>query len=115
MAIEYAENRGAAFGLLSGLGPVLILGSIIILALLLWQYRRQANPELWQTLALGGIVGGAAGNLFDRVRLGYVVDFIAVGPWPNFNVADGAIALGVALLLWGWFRAEPASGSAERG
>lgn len=114
LAIEYAENRGAAFGVLSGLGPLLTLGSVAIVVLLLGQYRRQANPRPWQTVALGLIVGGAAGNLLDRVRLGYVIDFIAVGPWPNFNVADSAISVGVALLFWGWFRAETGSGSAEQ-
>jgi signal peptidase II len=110
VAIEYAENRGAAFGMLSGLAPLLALMSLAILASLLVQYWRQPRTPLWQTLALGAIVGGAAGNLLDRVRLGYVVDFIAVGAWPNFNVADSAISVGVVLLLWGWLRSDAVAG-----
>jgi lipoprotein signal peptidase len=49
-------------------------------------------------VSLGLLLGGAFGNLIDRIRLGYVVDFVAVGVWPKFNVADSAITVGVALL-----------------
>lgn len=101
VAIEYAENRGAAFGVFSGLGPLLVLASIVILLVLLGQYRRAPHPRLWRSVALGAIAGGAVGNLLDRVRLGYVVDFIAVGSWPNFNIADSAITIGVGLMLLG--------------
>jgi len=102
IALEYAENRGAAFGLLVGLGPVLAVGSIAVVAVLLLHEWRTVNPPLWQTVGIGAIVGGAAGNLIDRVRLGYVIDYVAIGAWPNFNVADSAITLGVALAIWGW-------------
>jgi signal peptidase II len=107
LALEYTENRGAAFGLLSGLAPVLAAASIAILAGLLLHYMRQERPPLWHTLAIGAVVGGAVGNLVDRVRLGYVIDFLSVGAWPNFNVADSAITVGVLILIWGWAR--PAS------
>lgn len=102
LALEYVENRGAAFGLLPGLAPFLGVGSFLIVIALLVQYLRQPIPALWHTVALGAIVGGAVGNLLDRLRFGYVVDFIAVGPWPNFNIADSAITLGVIGLVWGW-------------
>jgi signal peptidase II len=101
LALEYAENRGAAFGLLSGLAPILTVVSIAILIGLLVHYLRQVRPPLWQTLAIGGIAGGACGNLLDRSRLGYVIDFVSVGPWPNFNFADSAITIGVLVLIWG--------------
>jgi signal peptidase II len=104
LAIEYTENRGAAFGVLSGLAPILTAASIAILTGLLLHYVRQARHPLWYTLAIGGIAGGALGNLVDRVRLGHVVDFVSVGPWPNFNVADSAITVGVLILIWGWTR-----------
>ena len=86
LALEYTENRGAAFGLLPGIAPVLAVATIAILAALLLHYARQTRPPLWHTLAVGAIAGGALGNLIDRVRLGYVVDFVSVGAWPNFNV-----------------------------
>jgi signal peptidase II len=104
LALEYTENRGAAFGILSGLAPVLTAASIAILTGLLLLYMRQARPPLSHTLAIGAIAGGAVGNLVDRVRLGHVIDFLSVGTWPNFNVADSAITIGVLVLIWGWMR-----------
>ena len=110
LALEYTENRGAAFGLLSGLVPILTVASIAVLIGLLLHYMRQARPPLWQTLAIGGIAGGALGNLLDRFRLGYVIDFVSVGPWPNFNIADSAITIGVLILIWGSTRPTAAFG-----
>ncbi|MBW3632452.1 MAG: signal peptidase II [Chloroflexi bacterium] len=108
VAVEYTENRGAAFGLFAGLAPLLALASIAVLVVLLLFYARERTPPRWHTIAVGLIAGGAIGNLFDRLRLGYVVDFVSVGPWPNFNVADAAITFGVAVWLWGWLRSETA-------
>ena len=59
LALEYTENRGAAFGILSGLVPILAVASIAVLTGLLLHYMRQARPRLWQTVAIGGIAGGA--------------------------------------------------------
>lgn len=98
VAIEYAENRGAAFGLFRGQGLALSLLAVAILVGLVLFYRRQPSPSLPLAVAIGLIGGGAVGNLIDRFRLGYVVDFIAVGRWPNFNLADTAISVGVVLL-----------------
>ena len=108
ISLEYAENRGAAFGLFSGLSPVLVLASVAILAGVLVQFFRTPSPSPVVIVSVGAIVGGAVGNLVDRVRLGYVVDFVAIGPWPNFNIADGAITLGVLGLVWVWTRPEHA-------
>ena len=113
LALEYTENRGAAFGLFSGLAPVLAAVSIAILAALVWHFLRQARPPLWKTVATGAITGGALGNLIDRVRLGYVIDFVSVGPWPNFNVADSAITIGVLVLVWGMSRQQSGLGIAR--
>jgi signal peptidase II len=104
LALEYTENPGAAFGMLSGLVPILTAASIAILTGILLHYMRQVRPPLWHTLAIGAIAGGALGNLVDRVRLGHVIDFLSIGPWPNFNVADSAITVGVLILIWGWTR-----------
>ena len=98
------ENRGAAFGLFSGLVPILTVASIAILMGLLLHYLRAGTAPALANVAIGAIAGGALGNLVDRVRLGHVVDFVSVGPWPNFNVADSAITIGVLILIWGWTR-----------
>lgn len=98
VAIEYAENRGAAFGLFRGQGVILSALAIAVVVGLIVFYRRQPSPSRVLATAIGLIAGGALGNLVDRVRLGYVVDFIAVGRWPNFNLADSAISVGVVLL-----------------
>lgn len=103
-AIEYAENSGAAFGLFSNLTPVLAVVSAAVLVGVLIHFFRTPNPTLLGAVSVGAIAGGALGNLLDRIRLGYVVDFVAIGPWPNFNVADSAITLGVLGLAWGWVR-----------
>ena len=114
LALEYTENRGAAFGLLSGLAPILATVSIAIVAGLLVHYMRQTQPPLWKTMAIGAIAGGAFGNLVDRVRLGHVVDFVSVGPWPNFNVADSAITVGLLVMVWGVTRSASEFGMARR-
>lgn len=103
LSLEYAENRGIAFGVLAGLGAWVAAAAVLVLAALLIHYARTPKPSIWETVAVGAITGGAVGNLIDRARVGHVVDFISVGPWPNFNLADSAITVGVALLVWGWF------------
>ena len=113
LALEYTQNRGAAFGVLSGLVPTLVAASIAILTGLVMLHLRQATPAFWQTVAIGLISGGALGNLFDRVRLGHVVDFLSVGPWPNFNIADSAITVGVLILVWGLTRPAMAIGMVQ--
>jgi signal peptidase II len=110
LGLEYTQNRGAAFGVLSGIGPVLVTASFAILTGLLVLYMRRARPPLWQTVAIGLISGGALGNLIDRVRLGHVIDFVSVGPWPNFNIADSAITVGVLVLIWSFTRPATAIG-----
>lgn len=110
LALEYTQNRGAAFGMLSGLAPILVAASFAILTGLVLLYLRQVTPGVWLTVAIGLISGGALGNLFDRVRFGHVVDFLSVGPWPNFNIADSAITVGVLILAWGLTRPATAFG-----
>lgn len=97
-------NRGVSFGMFGsgGLPPwVWVLVSLaIVVALLLW-IRRLDRP--WTALALGGIVGGAAGNVIDRLRFGAVADFfdfhLGGWHWPAFNIADAGIVVGVAMLM----------------
>ncbi len=104
----YAENPGAAFGFLRGVAPTLrdtiffVLTIIVFLVLLGILIRTE--PRHWVVLlALSTVLGGAVGNFVDRIRYGYVIDFIDMHlgfmHWPTYNVADIAIAVGVVLLL----------------
>ena len=102
-----AHNYGAAFSMLADAGGwqrwfFTILASAVTVILLVWLFRLQHGE--WRTgLSLGLIIGGALGNLIDRVQLGYVVDFIDVHyaghHWPAFNIADSAITCGIVLML----------------
>ncbi len=101
------HNTGAAFSFLSDAGGwqrwlFTGLASIISVALLVWLYRLPAERN-WLAAALALVLGGAVGNLCDRVRLGYVVDFLdfyyETWHWPAFNVADAAITIGAIMLI----------------
>lgn len=97
------ENRGAAFGLFQNSIPFLVLISIAVFFLILYFYRQEKNPPLFLTISYGLLLGGALGNLYDRIFLGYVVDFINLTFWPTFNAADICINLGVAGLIYYYF------------
>jgi signal peptidase II len=93
------RNDGIAFGLFSGGGVVLVIFAVAALvALLTFFFRHRDRPLVW--LPTGLLIGGAAGNLIDRVREGAVTDFIDFPAWPAFNVADMAITFGVLTLLY---------------
>src|SRR5687767_9536061 len=98
----YVENRGAAFGLLQDQTAFFVLVGVLVIGVIAASYRYLPRSGLLLHLALGLQLGGAIGNLIDRVRQGYVVDFVDFGYhsnwWPVFNVADSAIVVGVALL-----------------
>ncbi len=107
-ALTYVRNTGAAFGVLAaapaGIRLPLFVGVTILAAAALVSYLRTTPPDQrWRVAALGGILGGALGNLLDRVRFGEVVDFLdahyGLYHWPAFNVADAAISVGVALVV----------------
>ncbi len=100
LGLHYIENRGSAFGSLVGYGAVLTVIAVVVVVLMLSIYARIAAPSQWLQAGLGLLVGGAVGNVIDRLSHGYVTDFIAIGPWPRFNVADSAITVGVLLLAW---------------
>jgi signal peptidase II len=109
LSLSHVRNRGAAFGILSDwdlpyqtvLLSALSLGALLAIAA--YFVRLPANARLPRA-ALALVLGGAVGNLVDRVRLGYVVDFVHVYwrryQWPDFNVADSAITVGVTLLVF---------------
>jgi signal peptidase II len=108
--LRYTQNTGAAFGIFQGGAGVLSLAALVVLSAIVLVAFRVGRRNPLVLLALSLISGGAIGNLIDRLRLGYVVDFVDVyGPnitfdnrvytWPVFNVADSAISMGVALLM----------------
>jgi signal peptidase II len=93
------RNSGIAFGLLEGGGALLAVFALVALAaLLVFFHRHQDRALVW--LPTGLLIGGALGNLVDRVAAGEVTDFVDLGPWPAFNVADVAITFGVLSLLY---------------
>jgi signal peptidase II len=108
VVLVHNQNQGIAFGLFSGassgwLAPVLLAGSIAVMALLAWfLLSGRADGKLAQC-GIALILGGAAGNVLDRILHGSVTDFIEVGlgsyRWPAFNVADSAITVGAALVI----------------
>ena len=97
--LTYVQNRGAAFGLFQGQQLLFIVVAFGIIAWLVRELacRPSASRAVWWGCAL--VLGGATGNLLDRLRLGYVVDFIDLRVWPVFNVGDSAITVGVTLLI----------------
>ena len=96
----YVENRGAAFGLFQEQTTFFIVVGVVVIGVIVASYRYIPEPSWLLNLCLGLQMGGAIGNLIDRVRAGYVVDFIDLTFWPVFNVADSAICVGVAGLAF---------------
>jgi signal peptidase II len=110
----YVRNTGAAFSMLAGASGwqrwfFTALASIISVLLVVWIWRLPRGQRL-NAISLALILGGAVGNLIDRVRHGYVVDFVHAhwgnAYFPAFNVADSAITIGAALLIFDAFRAK---------
>ncbi len=106
--ITYVRNPGAAFGFLANAAPLfrsvfLIAVSAAAIAMILWFLAKNKTAAMLLTFALSLILGGAVGNLLDRIRFGDVVDFldfyVASWHWPAFNVADSAISIGAVLLI----------------
>ncbi|MDI7251490.1 MAG: signal peptidase II, partial [Actinomycetota bacterium] len=99
-SLRQVRNPGTAFGLIRGQSLPFFLGSVallLVLMLVLWRFRREEGRVF--TAALGLIIGGALGNIVDRIALGAVVDFIDLRFWPVFNLADTAIVFGVGMAL----------------
>jgi signal peptidase II len=98
--LSNVRNDGIAFGLLEGAGDAAVIALTLgALSLMVAYFAVHATrPDLW--LAVGLTVGGALGNLADRVRIGAAIDFIDPPLWPAFNLADVAIVVGVALLVF---------------
>ncbi len=100
----HAWNTGTAFSLFQGQGDILTWVSLAAVGVLSWIYRSIDNPSWLLRVAFGMQFGGAIGNIVDRIRLGHVTDFIDVGIWPIFNIADSSIVIGIGLMIYYfWF------------
>jgi len=95
----YTTNTGAVFGVFSDQTFIMTIASFVGVGILLYFYHSHSGSERLVRLSLGLLLGGAIGNLVDRIWLGKVTDFIDVGPWPIFNLADSAIVTGIAILV----------------
>lgn len=99
----HVRNTGAAFSILPGATWLFVPVTLVAIAMVVYFHRALRNRGPWIQVVLGAILAGALGNLADRVRLGYVVDFVSlgIGEWrfPTFNVADSAVVLGIGALV----------------
>ena len=117
-SLTYVRNTGAAFGFLATANPAFripffMLVPTLALAVIIQLFRKLPDSDLRTAVALASVMGGAIGNLIDRVRFGYVVDFLDFHwryqvHFPAFNVADSAICVGVGLLMLDLFKKEGA-------
>ena len=102
LRLIHGRNDGGLFGLFGGSAAVLAIASLGVIGLIV-AYHARAKPSLVLTIALGLLLGGAIGNLLDRIRYGYVVDFVDAGigtlRFYTFNVADSAITIAILLLI----------------
>jgi len=117
--LTYVHNTGAAFSFLSAAGGwqrwfFVAIALLATIALTVWLARLKKS-ERWMAATLSLILGGAVGNLIDRIAYGYVIDFIDVyyesWHWPVFNIADSAISIGVVMMLVDIFRMQPENDS----
>ncbi len=108
-ALTHTKNSGAAFGIFQTGGWFFVIVAIVVSLGILWYYPRLPREKWWLFLSLGLQLGGALGNLTDRLRIGHVTDFVHIGSFAIFNVADSAIVVGVLLLALHMYREEDAA------
>ncbi len=113
LRFTHARNTGTAFSLFQGHSNILSFVAIIAVAVLLWVYATTGAKSFVLRIALGLQLGGALGNLLDRLQQGYVTDFLDVGWWPIFNVADSAISVGMVLMVFYFVTAKEEVPAAE--
>ncbi len=105
LRLVHVHNTGVAFGMFQGNNAIFVVVVLLIVAGLVAYQHRLPPDERWLSVALGLQVGGALGNLVDRLRWGHVTDFLdvrweGVFHWPTFNVADTCVFIGVCMLAW---------------
>ncbi len=95
--LTYVENRGAAFGILQNQKLFFIIFALLVLGFI-WFYTHNNRLNKIMIYGLSLATGGIIGNLIDRVRLGFVVDYLHIANFPVFNIADSAVTIGIALI-----------------
>lgn len=100
MSLTYILNPGAAFGMLEHQRLFFILMTVAVIAVLIYFWRRIKEEAIVVQLGAAFFLGGAVGNLIDRIETGFVIDFFDFYFWPIFNVADIFICVGVGLIVW---------------
>jgi signal peptidase II len=106
--LRYWFNSGAAFGMFKNGNPIFMTLAVIVACAILYYLPRTARRDWWLRLALALQFSGAVGNLIDRIQFGHVTDFISVGNFAIFNVADSSISVGVVILILGVWITEAA-------
>ena len=102
----YVQNTHGAFGLFGDSAVLLIVMALVVLGVFWYAFRDAARHSLTVRIAFGAIVGGAIGNIVDRLHYHFVVDFIDLRWWPVFNIADSCVSLGVVALVLVSLRSE---------
>jgi signal peptidase II len=101
--IWHAQNRGASFSLFQGWSIVFLVVSVLSIAMVAYFHRTLRERSPWVHLVLGVVLGGTLGNFIDRLRQGYVTDWLSIGigetRWPTFNVADSSLVIGIGILV----------------
>ncbi len=101
--VWHARNTGAAFSLFEGGFLLFVVVTAVALAMIVYFHRSFVGRSRWLQVILGVVLGGTLGNFIDRVRFGYVTDWISVGigstRWPTFNIADSGVVVGIILLV----------------
>ena len=100
LTFSHVRNTGAAFGLFPQMGSVFVIVAVAVVGLIILYYRQLASGSWLLSIAFGLQLGGATGNLIDRLSQGYVTDFVDVHVWPVFNLADSSVVVGTALLAY---------------
>lgn len=95
--LTYVENRGAAFGILQNQKLLFIVFALLVLGSI-WFYAHNNELDKIMVYGLSLVAGGALGNLADRIRLGFVVDYFHIANFPVFNIADSAVVIGITLI-----------------
>ena len=109
--VWHAQNRGAAFSLFQGGTIVFLVVSVLSIGMVAYFYRSLRDRSPWVHVVLGIVLGGTLGNFTDRLRQGYVTDWLSIGigdtRWPTFNVADSSVVVGIGILVLYLFLASP--------
>lgn len=101
--VWHAQNRGAAFSLFQGGTAVFLIVSVLSIGMVAYFHRSLRDRSPWLHVVLGIVLGGTLGNFIDRLRQGYVTDWLSIGigdtRWPTFNVADSSVVIGIGILV----------------